>query len=387
LTDLQDPAGYSEACSQALDELFGIRSAANTPEGAATLADLQRMQQLAAAAEHLLKMCSRNLLLPNSITAYRHEQLRSSCLRVLQRVAAVATAQCRLVPWIDLLADQLKQQLEAMPAAAQEDQQQQLQTQQQQQQQPAVSHCGRLPHAAAAALQDWSSDDDESEAQQLPHTAADSARSPWASAITGHMQPAALQTHSHASASVSSVDGDDMPGGVSLIGTWDDEVVQQLLAAEDREEEHPDVKAAAEIVQLLECLQPLGTCRKGLLALVPYAELLQEAAAALQQQPVRSKRSCAALQDSMGRWAAQAAAAALAALGDAQREHLLACIHLRCEINHTASACSTQHEQQQLGQQRAEVFAAIDRLAVASSWVEELQQLLQLAGVPQDTNA
>jgi hypothetical protein len=87
-------------------------------------------------------------------------------------------------------------------------------------------------------------------------------------------------------------------------------------------------------------------------------------------------------------WASRTAAAALAALGDARREHLLACIHLRCEINHTASTCNTQHRQQQeLGQKQEEIRTAIDGLAVASSWVEELKQLLQLAGVPLDAHS
>jgi hypothetical protein len=121
--------------------------------------------------------------------------------------------------------------------------------------------------------------------------------------------------------------------------------------------------------------------------------LLQKAAAALQQQPAPSKRSCAARQGAIRCWAAHTAAAALAALGEARREHLLACIHLRCEINHTASACSKQHrqqqqqQQQQLGQKQEEVRTAIDRLAVASSWVEELKQLLQLAGAPLEAHA
>jgi hypothetical protein len=346
------------------------------------------MQQLSVAAAHLLKMRRRMLLLPNSITAYRHEQLRSSCLRVLQRVAAAAMAQFRLVPWIDLLADQLTQQLKALSAAEQEDQEHRLQTRQQQQQAPAA--LGRLP---LAALQDWTSDDDDyCDAQQLPVTSADSAAScHW----PGAAEAAAQQPHSNHTKGASSGDRDDMPSGVTLVGTWDDELVQQLLSADEVFEEHQDAKAAAEIVLLLQCLQPLGTCRKGLLALVPHVKLLQEAAAALQQQPAPSKRPCAVRQDVMMRWAAHTAAATLAALSDTQQEHALACVHLRCEINHTASTCSAaaagnrnhqqqQQQQQQQGQQQrqqqAEVLVAIDRLAVASSWLEDTEQLLQLAG-------
>jgi hypothetical protein len=148
--------------------------------------------------------------------------------------------------------------------------------------------------------------------------------------------------------------------------------------------------ASSRVLLMLQWLQPLETCRQGLLALVPHVPLLQRAAAALSIKPVPEPY----LQDQQlasQQWAEQIGGKAGAELAATKCEHAAAWRELQCAIvgvaeqhaNNRAAAAIQQHSAAAAkdGQQPAQeaIIAAVDQLAAALPRVVELEQLLLLA--------
>jgi hypothetical protein len=153
------------------------------------------------------------------------------------------------------------------------------------------------------------------------------------------------------------------------------------------------------VLFLLQCLQPLETCRQGLLALVPHVPLLQRAAAALSTAPVSEQYLHGQQRDSQ-QWAEQIGEEARAELAATKREHAAAWRELQCALvgvaeqqaDYRASAAAAAADAGEDGQQQhaavrglyASLAAAVDQLAIALPRAVELQQLLQLTeGAPE----
>jgi hypothetical protein len=189
-----------------------------------------------------------------------------------------------------------------------------------------------------------------------------------------------------------------------------DPLLAEQLAAEPAEAAGPADEAAdapgpagaaadvapsrlSRIVLLLQCLQPLESCRQGLLALVPHLPLLQQAAAELSITPV-SEFYMQRQQQASQQWAAQTGDAASAELAKTKSEHATAWRELQCALvgvaeqhafcRAAAAAAAGEEQQQQEAAQAmpacAGVAAAVEQLAAAQARVVELEQLLQLAG-------
>jgi hypothetical protein len=388
------------------------------------------MQQLAAAAEHILT--AQGLL-----NRYASQACRHQLVQLLQQVAGAATAAGRSVPWLPLIAALLQQQLSKLEYALQL--RQQLQQQQQQLAQQ-LENAGQAAPAAGPAAQvagdnfgdrsllchdDWG--------EGLAAAAAPGTGAQFVDLLplllgadeSGEMRfdlaayMCAADEAAAAAAAANAGIGGATAGGVVHVGIGIDIGEGVVVAvehfaggeasSEDDDDELPDLvevdnwetlipfllsAATARIIALLECLMPLATSQQGLLALAPHVQLLQTATeAALPVEEVLEvpgPQVTEQQQQACRLWAKQTAAAALAEL---QQEHSRAYDQLCDEIirstaaEYSAAAQGTatqQQQQQQQQQQEADAVAAAERLAAATAEVTRLEHLLRLAGMSLD---
>jgi hypothetical protein len=136
--------------------------------------------------------------------------------------------------------------------------------------------------------------------------------------------------------------------------------------------------APCRMLFLLQCLQPLDSCRQGLLALVPHVSLLQRAAAALSSAPV-PEPYLQGQQLGSQQWAAQIGKKARAELAATKREHARAWRQLQCAIVGVAQQLANNRAAATARDMYVSSAAAVDQLAAALPRVVELEQLLLLA--------
>jgi hypothetical protein len=131
------------------------------------------------------------------------------------------------------------------------------------------------------------------------------------------------------------------------------------------------------IVQLLQCMTPLSASREGLLVLASHAELLQTAAAALQNalsaEALRWMRLRFREVMDCKQWAEQTAAAAVSALQETKAEYAEAIRRQRWVLTRDVAPV--------YGDDIRTFDVALDGFVRVSSRVEHLQQQLLLAGV------
>jgi hypothetical protein len=165
---------------------------------------------------------------------------------------------------------------------------------------------------------------------------------------------------------------------------------------------------SASLLELLDCLRPVCSCRQGLLAVSQHVQVLLLCADQMLtmrwwQQEVMPNggsldKGLADWETELSRWEAgqqwaeKTAAAAAAELQQTQQQHVQARLDLQSAIISMAkvhaqlSAAEAQRQQQQDHQQQqqhaavlSEVVTAVDETAAASRRLAELEELLQLA--------
>jgi hypothetical protein len=207
--------------------------------------------------------------------------------------------------------------------------------------------------------------------------------------VTGRAEEVMLLWHTRGTVTASIRQQD---GTVPVVATDDEFRLMARVVIDAGPEDSFDMHQVGDrIASLLQCMQPFACCRRGLLQLVPHAQLLQASAAALK---VFVDRDMYCFVNKMAwnecpHWSDQVTTAAHAEHSKVQQEHahtfgelcyLVLQLALRRAEHALASAAPVPKcTQQQKQQQFADVLQAVDRVAAAGLHVVELEGLLQLA--------
>jgi hypothetical protein len=135
--------------------------------------------------------------------------------------------------------------------------------------------------------------------------------------------------------------------------------------------------ACRSLVQLLQCMAPLSVRREGVLVLVPHAQALQHAAAALRHDLSSNALYHMELTQQQvvacSQWAQQTAAATVVALQATTAQYAEAAFRQRCILIDDVAPM--------YGADPRAYAVAMNKFVCAAVRVEQLQQLLLLAGV------